>query len=187
MFHFNRGGRTTYIWTNAGLLLIEPLGKFHPFSFKNKNLKNVIYKAAAILSGPEYVNMSFNPSGAETEISRPNDINSTDALAPYVTRLSAAIVLVVEWICYCLPLNWMSAICGILLSRNVKYKYCLHKTIPTRIKSVEYIWKGPLNVLYQPLSRAITNIIEKLRKHLKWSIVYIVGRKYGLDHWSLTK
>ena len=49
------------IWTNAGILLIRPIGtnfseiltKIHAFSFKKITLENVVRKIAAILSQPQ--------------------------------------------------------------------------------------------------------------------------------------
>ena len=58
---FSHGGRQAIVWTNAGILLIRPLGtKFseisiniYTFSFKNMHLKMTSGKMAAILSRPQ--------------------------------------------------------------------------------------------------------------------------------------
>ena len=57
------GRRQAIIWTNAGILLIGPLGtnfcgtsiEIHTFSLKNAP-ENVVWKMAAILSRPQFVN-----------------------------------------------------------------------------------------------------------------------------------
>ena len=58
------GRRQAIIWTNARILLIEPLGTnfsevligIQIFSFKKMRLKNVNYEKASILSQPQCVN-----------------------------------------------------------------------------------------------------------------------------------
>ena len=54
------GRRQAIIWTNAGILLIGPLGKTPVKSFFNQNLyifieENIVWKMAAILSRPQCV------------------------------------------------------------------------------------------------------------------------------------
>ena len=61
------GRRQAIIWTNAGILLIEPLGtKFNEFFYRNSYifihenaLENVVCEAASLLSRPQCVNVRF--------------------------------------------------------------------------------------------------------------------------------
>ena len=74
------GRRQAIIWTNAGILLIGPLGtslseisiEIHTFSFKKNAFKNVVCRMAAILSRPQCVKWMGDRTG-EGEI-----INWTD-------------------------------------------------------------------------------------------------------------
>ena len=60
--------RQAIIWTNAGILLIRPLGtnfseiliEIHTFSFKKMHLKKVICEKAAILSRPQCVKLTID-------------------------------------------------------------------------------------------------------------------------------
>ena len=57
------GRRQAIIWTNAGILLIGPLGtnfsrilsEIHTFSFKKMHFKNIVCEVADILSRPQCV------------------------------------------------------------------------------------------------------------------------------------
>ena len=59
------GQRQAIIWTNAGILFIEPLGtnlseifeEIYTFSFKKMHLKMLLGKMASILSRPQCVNI----------------------------------------------------------------------------------------------------------------------------------
>ena len=67
------GRRQAIIWTNAGLLLIEPLGtnlseiliEIYTFSLKTNAFENVVWKRATILSRPQWVKLYLYlaPSG----------------------------------------------------------------------------------------------------------------------------
>ena len=63
------------IWTNAGILLIGPMGtnfseiliEIDAFSFKKMHLKIVVRKMSAILSRPQYVNPG-SPAGFDIHV-----------------------------------------------------------------------------------------------------------------------
>ena len=62
--HANIGSDNGFMWTNAGILLIEPLGtnfneiliEIHTFSIKKNAFENVVWGMATMLSRPQCVN-----------------------------------------------------------------------------------------------------------------------------------
>ena len=109
------GRRQAIIWTNAGILLIGPLGtnfselsiEIQTFSLKEKSFESVVCEMAAILCRPQCVNCN-----AEARIFRENQIDTmvTNALAPCVARSSAAMVLIMsdKWFLSSISLGFKS-------------------------------------------------------------------------------
>ena len=99
-------------WTNAGILLIKPLGtnfneiliKIRAFSFyKVHTFENVVWKMAAILSRPQCVKSSFvtrlaSPSNLHHTTTRPNQAGvrhtkaSPSAITPVKTLFNENLI-----------------------------------------------------------------------------------------------
>ena len=91
--------RQAIIWTNAGILLIGPLGTnfseiligIQTFPFKKIAFENVVCKMASILSRPQWVNDPTDYKKVSNNMPR---TVSADDLALFVVRASSGAVLV---------------------------------------------------------------------------------------------